>query len=199
LLDQIPNLNDLVRVESTRRLVQNQHIRFVNHRLGETNALAKKSQRPGEPPPNSVFRPLAGLYDSADPKVAEWHVQLAKSAGIDAFLVDWWDTHNQLDQNVDRGIVAAAQKHGFKFALLDERAQFHEKFEDYQVMLARGLKRLIAGPIPITASFTTSVLVSREKLCSASAMAVLRVLQMSCAAFFGVKVRMSSALDTGRP
>ncbi len=107
----------------------------------ETNALAKKSQRPGEPPPNSVFRPLAGLYDSADPKVAEWHVQLAKSAGIDAFLVDWWDTHNQLDQNVDRGIVAAAQKHGFKFALLDERAQFHEKFEDYQVMLARGLKR----------------------------------------------------------
>lgn len=107
----------------------------------ETNALAKKSQRPGEPPPNSVFRPLAGLYDSADPKVAEWHVQLAKSAGIDAFLVDWWDTHNQLDQNVDHGIVAAAQKHGFKFALLDERAQFHEKFEDYQVMLARGLKR----------------------------------------------------------
>ncbi len=107
----------------------------------ETNSLAKKAQKPGEPPPNSVFRPLAGLYDSADPKVAEWHVQLAKSAGINAFLVDWWDTHNQLDQNVDHGIVAAAQKHGFKFALLDERAQFHEKFEDYQVMLARGLKR----------------------------------------------------------
>ena len=107
----------------------------------ESNALAKKSQKQGEPPPNSVFRPLAGLYDSADAKVAEWHVQLAKSAGIDAFLVDWWDTHNQLDQNVDRGIVAAAQKHGFKFALLDERAQFHKKFDDYQAMLARGLKR----------------------------------------------------------
>jgi hypothetical protein len=93
----------------------------------ETNALAKRSQKPGEPPPNSVFRPLAGLYDSADPKVAEWHVQLAKSAGIDAFLVDWWDTHNQLDQNVDRGIVAAAQKHGFKFALLDERVELRKQ------------------------------------------------------------------------
>lgn len=68
-------------------------------------------------------------------------MQLAKSAGIDAFLVDWWDTHNALDQNVDRGIVAAAGKHGFKFALLDERAQFHQKFEDYQAMLTRGLKR----------------------------------------------------------
>jgi hypothetical protein len=107
----------------------------------ETNALAKKAQRPDEPPPNSVLRPLADLYDSADPKVAEWQVQLAKSAGIDAFPVDWWDTHNQLDQNVDRGIVAAAQKHGFKFALLDERAQFHAEFGDHQVMLTRGLKR----------------------------------------------------------
>lgn len=111
-----------------------------------TNALAKKAQKPGEPPPNSVYRPLAGLYDSADPKVAEWHVQLAKAAGIAAFLVDWWDTHNQLDQNVDLGIVAAAQKHGFKFALLDERAQFHQKFEDYQKMLARGLKRYKDNP-----------------------------------------------------
>lgn len=106
-----------------------------------TNALALKAQKPGEPAPNSAFRPLIGLYDSADPKIAEWHVQLAKASGIDAFLVDWWDTHNALDQNVDRGIVAAAKKHGFKFALLDERAQFHQKLEDYQVMLAKALKR----------------------------------------------------------
>ena len=111
-----------------------------------TNALAKQAQKPGEPPPNSVFRPLAGLYDSADPKVAEWHVKLAKAAGIDAFLVDWWDSHNELDQNVDRGIVAAVEKHGFKFALLDERAQFHQKLADYQAMLAGALKRYIGLP-----------------------------------------------------
>ena len=55
----------------------------------ETNALARIEHKPGEPPPSSVFRPLVGLYDSADPEVAEWHVQLAKAAGIDAFLVDW--------------------------------------------------------------------------------------------------------------
>ena len=107
----------------------------------DANALAEKARKPGEPPPNSALRPLVGLYDSADPEVADWHVKLAKAAGIDAFLVDWWDTHNDLDHNVDRGIVAAAGKHGFKFALLDERAQFHQKLEDYQVMLAGGLKR----------------------------------------------------------
>jgi hypothetical protein len=107
----------------------------------DNNPLAKKAQLPGEPPPNSVFRPLVGFYDSSNPEVAEWHVQLAKAAGLDAFLVDWWDAHNGLDQNVDHGIVAAAGKHGFKFALLDERAQFHEKLKDYQVMLTRALMR----------------------------------------------------------
>jgi hypothetical protein len=106
-----------------------------------TNALAKKAQKPGEPPPNSMFRPLVGLYDSADAVVAEWHVQLAKAAAFDAFLVDWWDTHNALDQNVDRGIVAAVEKHGFKFALLDERAQFHNMLDEYKVMLTRALRR----------------------------------------------------------
>jgi len=111
-----------------------------------TNPLAKQAQKPGEPPPNSVFRPLAGLYDSADPRIAEWHVQLAQAAGIDAFLVDWWDTHQGLDEVVERGIVAAVEKHGFKFALLDERAQFHQDFEAYSGMLTRGLKRFKDHP-----------------------------------------------------
>ncbi len=112
----------------------------------ETNSLAKLAQKPGEPPPNSVIRPLIGFYDSADPKVAQWHVQLAKAAGIDAFFVDWWDTHNRLDENVDHGIVAAAQKLGFKFALLDERAQFHQTLDEYQAMLIRSLKRYKDNP-----------------------------------------------------
>lgn len=112
-----------------------------NYPASADNPLAKRAQKPGEPAPNSVFRPLAELYDSADPQVAEWHVRLAQAAGIDAFLVDWWDTHQGLDQNVDRGIVAAAHKLKFKFALLDERAQFHKELDQYMPMLARGLKR----------------------------------------------------------
>jgi hypothetical protein len=107
----------------------------------KTNAFALKAQRRGEPPPSSAARPLIGFYDSADPAVADWHVQLAQAAGIDAFLVDWWDTHKALDQNVDRGIVAAIAKRGFKFALLDERAQFHDTLENYQRMLVNALRR----------------------------------------------------------
>lgn len=113
----------------------------------ETNAVALKAKRPGEPTIASAARPLVGFYDSADPVAAEWHVRLAQAAGVDAFLVDWWDTHNQLDQSVDRGIVAAAQKLGFKFALLDERAQFHNQLDEYQAMLARALRKYKDNPV----------------------------------------------------
>ena len=89
------------------------------------NALALAARRAGQPPLSSAAYPLVGLYDSADPAIAGWHVKLAQAAGIDAFLVDWWDTHNGWDTNVEKGIFAAARKHGFKVALLDERAQYH--------------------------------------------------------------------------
>ena len=55
----------------------------------EQNPLAQQARVPGEPPPSSTARPLIGLYDSADPDIARWHVRLAQAAGIDAFLVSW--------------------------------------------------------------------------------------------------------------
>jgi hypothetical protein len=107
----------------------------------KSNAVALAAKREGEPPLNSAARPLAGFYDSSDPAVAEWHVKLAQAAGFDAFLVDWWGEHRGLDRIVDRGIVAAVQKCGFKYALLDERAQFHGSFDEYRAMLVRALRR----------------------------------------------------------
>jgi hypothetical protein len=115
--------------------------------MSETNAVALKARRPGEPTMASAARPLAGFYDSADPAIAGWHVQLARSAGIDAFLVDWWDTVNGLDKVVESGILAAAEKQGFKIALLDERAQFHNKQEEYEAMLARALCKYKDSPV----------------------------------------------------
>ena len=105
------------------------------------NALAKAAQRAGEPPLSSAAYPLVGLYDSADPAVAEWHVKLAQAAGIDAFLVDWWGTHKGRDRNIDRGILAAAEKLGFKFALLDERAQYHNDWPWYKDAAVEALTR----------------------------------------------------------
>src|SRR6476659_3733945 len=39
---------------------------------------------------NAAAYPLIGPYDSDDPEVARWHIRLAQSAGIEAFLVSWW-------------------------------------------------------------------------------------------------------------
>jgi len=107
--------------------------------LDNPDALA--SRRPDEPPLASVLHPLCGLYDSADPAICDWHVKLAQAAGIDAFLVSWWDTHKALDQSFEHGIFAAAERLGFKVAMLDERAQFHNDLEWYQQSVATYLAK----------------------------------------------------------
>jgi hypothetical protein len=112
----------------------------------EQNARALAGQRDGEPPRSSAAYPLAGLYDSADPEIAGWHVQLAQEAGIDAFLVDWWGKNKDRDRNIDRGILPAAEKHGFKFALLDERTQYHNDWEWYKNAAVEALTRYKDSP-----------------------------------------------------
>ena len=110
------------------------------------NAPAKAAQRPGEPPLSSAAYPLIGLYDSADPKVAEWHVQLAQAAGIDGFLVSWWEAFKQRDKAFETGVLAAAEKRGFKVALLDERAQYHTDFAWYKESVVRALGKYKDSP-----------------------------------------------------
>jgi hypothetical protein len=113
---------------------------------GWTRKGATVPGRPGEPPLASRAYPLAGLYDSADPEVAAWHVKLAKAAGIDAFLVSWWDTHRGRDKAFENGVLAAAEKHDFKVALLDERAQYHHDLEQYKAMVTRALRAYKDSP-----------------------------------------------------
>ena len=39
---------------------------------------------------SSVYYPIIGPYDSGDPDLCEYHILLAKLAGIDAFVADWY-------------------------------------------------------------------------------------------------------------
>ena len=105
------------------------------------NPLAKAAQRPGEPPISSAAYPLIGLYDSSNTEIAEWHVRLAQATGIEAFLVSWWDEHKDRDEAWENGIFTAAERLGFKVALLDERAQFHNDFDWYKDRLVTALGR----------------------------------------------------------
>lgn len=99
---------------------------------------SKSYKKPHEPDIASQLYPLAGLYDSHDVGIAQWHVHLAQASGIDGFLVSWWGEHNQA---WEKSILAASEKNGFKIALFDERAQFHEDFEWYKNSLTKALGR----------------------------------------------------------
>lgn len=86
----------------------------------------------------SVLWPLAGLYDSDNPEVVRWHIRLAKAAGIDALLVDWWGPGGWqrvpgLTKSVFEDVVLPiAAEEGFKVALLDEPVQFRPLEESKQ-------------------------------------------------------------------
>ena len=57
---------------------------------GQWKTWIDETEKSPHPKPRSKAQPLIGYYDSDNPEVVRWHVRLAKAAGIDAFLVDWW-------------------------------------------------------------------------------------------------------------
>lgn len=100
----------------------------------------------------SVFWPLVGLYDSDDREIVRWHIRLAKAAGIDAFLVDWWGPGDW--QRVPRltefafedVVLPIAEEEGFQVALLDETAQFRPNWNEVKQWAVKYLSRYKDSP-----------------------------------------------------
>jgi len=100
----------------------------------------------------SCAYPLIGPYDSMDREVVRWHMRLAKAAGIDGFLVDWWGpatwqkppgwTHDVFVKTV----LPVAEEERFKVALFDETPQFVEDFEQVCAWTADALRRFKDSP-----------------------------------------------------
>ncbi|TSA35542.1 MAG: hypothetical protein D4R65_04350 [Verrucomicrobiaceae bacterium] len=86
----------------------------------------------------SVLWPLAGLYDSDNREIVRWHIRLAKAAGIDALLVDWWGpggwqrVPGLTKSAFEDVILPIAAEEGFKVALFDEPVQFRPLDESKQ-------------------------------------------------------------------
>jgi hypothetical protein len=107
----------------------------------KNNPLAK----PGDPLLASTAYPLAGLYSSGDRAIADWHVKLAKSVGIDAFLVSWWGEKAPATKRFEEALLPAAKQQGMKLALLDELAQYHKDTDVHARALAKALKNYLAS------------------------------------------------------
>lgn len=83
----------------------------------------------GWPDLASVFHPLVGPYDSSDPDLCEYHILLAKLAGIDAFVCDWYGPEPTPEHPHDHAgftaLLRAAERLDFRVALCwEDRALF---------------------------------------------------------------------------
>ena len=101
---------------------------------------------------SSCVYPLIGPYDSMSPDVVRWHIRLAKAAGIDAFMVDWWGpatwqkpsgwTHDVFVKTI---LPIAEQEH-FRVVLFDETPQFVDNFETIKEWTTQYLKEFKDSP-----------------------------------------------------
>ncbi len=100
----------------------------------------------------SAAYPLVGPYDSMNKDIVRWHIRLAKAAGIDAFMVDWWGpatwqkpsgwTHDVFVKTV----LPIAEEENFKVFLFDETPQFVDDFETIKKWTAQYLKQFKDSP-----------------------------------------------------
>lgn len=101
---------------------------------------------------HSAGYPLIGPYDSMDKEVVRWHIRLAKAAGLDAFLVDWWgpagwQTPSGWTRDVFiNTVLPVAEEEGFKVALFDECPQFVDDFEAVVQWTSDALKQFKDSP-----------------------------------------------------
>ena len=78
----------------------------------------------GSPQIASHDGPLIGPYDSSDPDLLDYHVQLMKLAGVDGAIVDWYGLaefrdYRLVHRNTDR-LRAALERAGLGFAVCYE-------------------------------------------------------------------------------
>jgi hypothetical protein len=95
------------------------------------------------PHAKSKAQPLIGHYDSDDSNAVRWHMQLAKAAGIDAFLVSWWGGANISGQAFEKTILPVARAERFSVAICNELSQFHHDLKtltQQTVTLLRNVK-----------------------------------------------------------
>ena len=69
--------------------------------------------------------PLLGRYSSDDADVMRQHIQWAKSAGIDGFIVSWKST-DKLNRRLDQ-LARIAKEENFKLAIIYESLDFDRK------------------------------------------------------------------------
>lgn len=86
--------------------------------------------RPWRPGMGVVHKPTLGYYDSLDRAAVAEHIEQAKGAGIDGFILSWWGEKGD-DPRVLQLLLEEANKRGFRISIYiergRERARLHKR------------------------------------------------------------------------
>lgn len=96
--------------------------------------------------PRSKAQPLIGYYDSDNAEVVRWHVRLAQTAGIEAFLASWWGGATISGTAFEKTLLPIAAEETFKVAMCSELAQFHHDVSTLAHQMSRVLNRVKDNP-----------------------------------------------------
>ncbi len=72
-----------------------------------------------------THKPLLRFYSSSDVNILRQHIDMAKQAGIDGFIVSWWGINSLSDINLKK-MIPICESLGFKFTLYLERTKSKE-------------------------------------------------------------------------
>ncbi|MBN2641892.1 MAG: hypothetical protein JXR78_09575 [Victivallales bacterium] len=67
----------------------------------------------------SIFYPKIGVYDSSDPTVIDYHILTAKTAGISAFVIDWYNRGDNVDKSFEK-VLRHCKELNYKAAICYE-------------------------------------------------------------------------------
>jgi len=71
------------------------------------------------PDGNITDHPLLGFYDSNNETLIKEHIDMAKEAGVDGFIVSWWGI-NHFTDNATLHIKNICEQNNFTFAIYYE-------------------------------------------------------------------------------
>lgn len=93
----------------------------------------------GKPDTASAYHPTIGAYDSLDPAVIEWQIDIAKAMLIDGFMVDYYADFNPRYKNVFETLVTKAENNDMKICILYEPKIHYSDWGDPDLTSAQRL------------------------------------------------------------
>jgi hypothetical protein len=95
--------------------------------------------------------PVLGEYDSRSAAIAERHIDVAASHGIDFFSIDWWPNRPAQNDAIDSGFLRAANIDRMRFCIFYETIDFGDQHDAQGILFDDATKeRFVSDMVTIS-------------------------------------------------